>query len=38
VLALMGQALHDTVGSPKIAENFDCLLEQLLDRVRRLQD
>lgn len=36
VLALMGQALHDTVKTPKIAENFDCLPEQLLDRVRRL--
>jgi hypothetical protein len=36
VLALMGQALHDTVRTPKIAENFDCLPEQLLARVRRL--
>ncbi len=36
VLALMGEALHDTVETPKIAENFDCLPEQLLDRVRRL--
>jgi hypothetical protein len=36
VLALMGQALHDTVRTQKIAENFDCLPEQLLDRVRRL--
>ena len=36
VLALMGEALHDTVRSPKIAENFDCLPEQLLARVRRL--
>jgi hypothetical protein len=36
VLALMGQALHDTVRTPKIAENFECLPEQLLDRVRRL--
>src|ERR1700730_8090594 len=36
VLALMGQALHDTVRTPKIAENFDSLPEQLLDRVRRL--
>jgi len=32
----MGQALHDTVKTPKIAENFDCLPEQLLERVRRL--
>jgi hypothetical protein len=37
VLALMGGALHDTVRTPRIAENFDCLPEQLLDRVRRLQ-
>ena len=37
VLSLMGQALHDTVRAPSIAENFDCLPEQLLDRVRRLQ-
>ena len=36
VLALMGQALHDTVRTPKIAENFDCLPEQLLERVQRL--
>ena len=36
VLALMGEALHDTVGASKIAENFDCLPEQLLDRVKRL--
>jgi hypothetical protein len=37
VLALMGEALHDTVRSPRIAENFDCLPEQLLERVKRLQ-
>jgi hypothetical protein len=37
VLALMGEALHDTVQTPKIAENFDCLPEQLLERVRRLR-
>ena len=37
VLSLMGEALHDTVRAPHIAENFDCLPEQLLDRVRRLQ-
>jgi hypothetical protein len=36
VLSLMGQALHDTVQTPKIADNFDCLPEQLLERVRRL--
>jgi len=32
-----GQALHDTIGAPNIAQNFDGLPEQLLDRVRRLQ-
>ena len=37
VLALMGQALHDTVKSPKIAENFDCLPEQLLARVKNIK-
>jgi len=37
VLALMGEALHDTVQAPKIAENFGCLPEQLLDRVRQLR-
>jgi len=36
VLSLMGQALHDTIGAPNIAQNFDCLPEQLLDRVRHL--
>src|SRR5215469_16505993 len=37
VLALMGEALHDRVRMPKIAENFGCLPEQLLDRVRCLR-
>ena len=36
VLALMGQALHDTIKNPAIAENFGCLPEQLLERVRSL--
>jgi hypothetical protein len=36
VLAVMGEALHDTVQAPEIARNFDCLPEQLLDRVKRL--
>jgi hypothetical protein len=36
VLAMMGEALHDTVQAPKIAENFGCLPEQLLERVRNL--
>ena len=37
VLAKMGNALHDTVSSPEIAKNFDCLPEQLLDQIRRLK-
>jgi hypothetical protein len=37
VLAMTGEALHDTVRNPEIARNFDCLLEQLLDRVKRLR-
>lgn len=36
VFALMGQALHDTVKAPAIAGNFDCLPEQLLERVRSI--
>jgi len=31
VLAKMGEALHDTVGTPDMAENFGCLPEQLLE-------
>jgi hypothetical protein len=31
VLAKMGEALHDTVETPDIAENFGCLPEQLLE-------
>ena len=37
VLAKMGEALHDTVQSPAIAKNFDCLPEQLLEEVRNLR-
>jgi hypothetical protein len=37
VLAMMGEALHDTVRTPEVARNFDCLPEQLLDRVKRLR-
>jgi hypothetical protein len=36
VLAMMGEALHDTVRNPEIARNFACLPEQLLERVKRL--
>ena len=37
VMALTGDALHDTVQSPDVAANFDCLPEQLLDRARNLR-
>jgi hypothetical protein len=36
VLAMMGEALHDTIHGPDIARNFGCLPEQLLERVRNL--
>jgi hypothetical protein len=38
ILALMGEALHDTVKDSEVAKNFDCLPEQLLERVERLSD
>jgi hypothetical protein len=34
VLADMGGALHDTISTPEIAENFDSTPEQLLERIR----
>jgi hypothetical protein len=37
VLVKMGEALHDTVRSPVVAKNFDCLPEQLLEEVRNLR-
>ena len=37
VLARMGEALHDTVGTPDVASNFGCLPEQLLERAERLE-
>ena len=36
LMAMMGEALHDTVTHPDIARNFDCLPEQLLERAERL--
>ena len=36
VFADLGGALHDTVSSPAIAENFESTPEQLLQRVLRL--
>lgn len=38
LLAMMGEALHDTVQAPEIARNFGCLPEQLLERVSNLPD
>jgi hypothetical protein len=35
VLATMDEALRDTLSAPKIAENFRCLPEQLLDSLRQ---
>ncbi|MFY9690538.1 MAG: hypothetical protein WA369_15635 [Candidatus Acidiferrales bacterium] len=35
VLAMMGEALHDTVKAPSVAENVGCLPEQLLERLRQ---
>jgi hypothetical protein len=35
VLAMMGEALHDTVKASSFAESFGCLPEQLLERLRR---
>jgi hypothetical protein len=37
VLAMMGEALHDTVKAPEIAKNFGCLPEQLLERVKAVR-
>jgi hypothetical protein len=37
VLAMMGEALHDTVKNPAFARDFGCLPEQLLERVKRLE-
>ncbi len=36
-LAMMGEALHDTVRNPDVAQNFGCLPEQLLERVKGLR-
>lgn len=37
VFARMGEALHDTVSSPDVAENFGCLPQQLLECAERLR-
>jgi hypothetical protein len=36
VLTMMGEALHDAVQAPDVAGDFECLPEQLLERVKRL--
>jgi len=36
ILAMMGEALHDTVQAPEIARNFGCLPERLLERIRQV--
>jgi hypothetical protein len=35
VLAMMGEAMHDTVDAPEVARNFGCLPEQLRARLRQ---
>ncbi|HEV2135726.1 MAG TPA: hypothetical protein VGR47_15930 [Terracidiphilus sp.] len=37
LLAMMGEALHDTVSSPEIALDFGCLPEQLLKFAEHLE-
>ena len=36
LLGLLGDALHDTIAAPAIAENFDNTPEQLLARLREM--
>ena len=36
IFAIMGGALHDTVCTPHVAENFDSVPEQILAQVNRL--
>ena len=37
IFAKMSEALHDTVQTPQIAENFGCLPEQLLAQLEQFQ-
>jgi len=37
LLSDLGGVLHDAVHAPHIASTFECLPEQLLDRVRRIE-
>jgi hypothetical protein len=36
ILSRMGSALHDTFRNPEFACEYDCLPEQLLDRLKRI--
>ena len=38
VIALIGEALHDTVSAPDIAQNFGCTPEQILALAKSLPD
>jgi hypothetical protein len=37
-MADLGGGLHDTITSPRIAEDFRSLPEQILERVRALEE
>jgi len=37
LLGLLGDALHDTIAAPEIAENFDNTPEQLLSQLRQIK-
>ena len=37
ILGMLGDALHDTVSAPEVAENFDNTPEQLLRRLRQIR-
>jgi hypothetical protein len=37
LLGLLGDALHDTIAAPEIAENFDNTPEQLLARLQQIR-
>jgi hypothetical protein len=37
LLGLLGDALHDTIASPEIADNFDNTPEQLLSQLRQIK-
>jgi hypothetical protein len=37
ILGMLGDALHDTIAAPEIAENFSNTPEQLLARLREVR-